>query len=351
MEDVHSVLDAAPATLRPKPPTELPGSRWLRNIGWVAAHSQLGEAEEDVWVLFKSSRFGSFSHSHADQNSFQLNAYGEALLIDSGYYPWYGSPHHTLWTRQTWAHNAVLINGRGHAPHSMAARGRIEYFEQDGHITKMRAEAAEAYNIPPSEGDLQLWKENLEIPPPPMQPKAEVARRALVFVASEEQPWIAIHDYLRADSPTRYQYMLHAVEQMSLDEEGGKLSLTVGQAQLDVYLMSDQGLGFSQTSQFLVPPEERYEGAPDQFHFTAETGADSAELKFLVLCVPYKKGEVPPKVRMLEEGEIRGFQIGEDRVVAWWGAGETGLLSEGSGEGRLLVNSAFEGEMKTVLCE
>ncbi|MGW8179734.1 MAG: DUF4962 domain-containing protein, partial [bacterium] len=61
MEDVHSVLDAAPATLRPKPPTDLPSSRWLRNIGWATAHTALGDADEDIWVLFKSSRFGSIS--------------------------------------------------------------------------------------------------------------------------------------------------------------------------------------------------------------------------------------------------------------------------------------------------
>ena len=28
-----------------------------------------------------------------------MNAYGQALAIDSGYYPAYGSPHDTLWTR------------------------------------------------------------------------------------------------------------------------------------------------------------------------------------------------------------------------------------------------------------
>ena len=59
-------------------------------------------------LQFKSSRFGSFNHSHADQNSFILSAFGRPLLIDSGYYPWYGSPHDVGWTRQTIAHNALL---------------------------------------------------------------------------------------------------------------------------------------------------------------------------------------------------------------------------------------------------
>jgi len=102
IEDVGAVLQAKAGPPRPvKPPVDLDGSRYLADIGWVAVHSALGSAENDVWALFKSSRFGSFSHSHGDQNTFQLNAYGRALLIDSGYYPWYGSPHHALWYRQT----------------------------------------------------------------------------------------------------------------------------------------------------------------------------------------------------------------------------------------------------------
>ncbi|MGW8179733.1 MAG: heparinase II/III domain-containing protein, partial [bacterium] len=162
----------------------------------------------------------------------------EPLLIDSGYYPYYGSPHHILWTRQTRAHNAILINWRGHSPNSMAARGRIEYFEQAGHITKMRAEDAEAYNTPPSEDTLDLWKENVDLPPPSMEPRAELARRTLAFVASEEHPWMAIHDYIKVDSPTSFQYMLHALEPMSFSQDTGQLSLTVGKAQFDIYLMS-----------------------------------------------------------------------------------------------------------------
>jgi len=347
MEDVHSVLDAASATLQPQPPVDLPSSRWLRNIGWAAAHSELGNAEDDVWVLFKSSRFGSISHSHADQNSFQLNAYGEPLLIDSGYYPWYGSPHHVLWTRQTRAHNAVLINWRGHAPHSMAARGKIEYFEQDGHITKMLGEAAEAYNTPPSDGTIELWKEHLEIPPPSMEPRVEVARRALVLVSAEQGPWMAVHDYIKTDEPTQYQYMLHAIRQMKLLPEDGKLSLTVDEAQLDVYLLSDRGLKFSQTDQFLVPPGDRYEGAENQFHFTAETSDKSADVKYLGLFIPYRKGTSPPPVERIDEGGLQGFQIGQERVIAWWGDGETGPLEEGQLEGRLLIHS----QSKTVICE
>ena len=145
--------------------------------------------------------------------------------------------------------------------------------------------------------------------------------------------------------------MLHALKRMDLDQEQGKISLTVGQAKLDVYLISDQDILFSQTDEFLVSPGDRYEGADNQFHFKAETSKDTATVKFLALFIPYRKGDVPPSVARLSEGSVRGYTIGEDRVVAWWGEGETGELGEGLPEGRMLVESADNGGSKKVVCE
>ena len=233
----------------------------------------------------------------------------------------------------------------------MSARGRIEYFEQNGHVSKMLAEAAEAYNIPPSDGTLELWEENLEVPYPAMEPRAEAARRALAFVASESQPWMVVHDYLKAEAPASYQYMLHALQRMDLNEKEGKIALTVGKAQLDVYIMSDQSLRFSQTDQFLVPPGDRYEGADNQYHFMAETSDDKAEVKFLAVFLPYKKGETPPAVEVVGEGSVRGFTVGTDRALAWWGEGETGTLAEGLPAGRMLVESEEQGTTRKVVLE
>ena len=173
MEDVTAVLNAVPADLGIEPPIALPPMRWVRDIGWVAMHTALGQADRDVWALFKAGRFGSISHSHGDQTSFQLNAWGEPLIIDSGYYPWYGSPHHQLWYRQTRAHNTILINGRGQAIQSMSANGRIEYAWTEGKLQAARAEAARAWNVPLEEGVRELWRQNLAEPIPQDEPQSE----------------------------------------------------------------------------------------------------------------------------------------------------------------------------------
>ena len=95
----------------PRPLSELPPQRYFRDVGWVSMHSALGRPDDDIHITFKSSPYGSFSHSHADQNAFILNAFGEGLAINSAYREFHRSPHHKEWTWQTKSKNALLIDG------------------------------------------------------------------------------------------------------------------------------------------------------------------------------------------------------------------------------------------------
>ncbi|MFC2125260.1 DUF4962 domain-containing protein [Bacteroidota bacterium] len=350
MEDVIAILSAPPANLIARSPAGLPQAKLLRDIGWTAIHSDLGTAENDVWLLFKSSPYGSFSHSHADQNSFQVNAYGKSLIIDSGYYPWYGSPHHNLWTRMTRAHNAILINGRGQAYGTMKASGTIEKFETSEALTVVTGECARAYNLPMNELTVKHWNENLDEPMPGNEPEAEVVRRTIAFSHQRENPWIAIHDYLKTDGPASFDYLLHAVEKMDLDEENQRLFVKNGEVLLDVYFLAPQILDFLQSDKFPVAPEERYEDAPDQWHFTARTLEDSDEMRYLVLMIPrrvVKDVNSLADVIKLDYGTLKGFQVGEEKILAWWGTGETGIFSPaGSAENAKLMIEYTENGVK-----
>ena len=353
MEDVVAVLSAVPSDLKSEPPTELPGSKWLRDIGWVAMHSALGDSAADVWALFKASRYGSFSHSHSDQNSFQLNAFGEPLIIDSGYYPWNGSPHHNLWTKMTRAHNAVLVGGRGQGTSSMEANGRIEYYEQSGKLTVASGEAARSYNVPLDNERIEQWKEYLAEPLPSMEPSVRTARRTLAFIGSREHPWLVVHDYLETSGPTFFDYLLHSLEKMDIDSKNGILKIKNGQACLKIYLISDAGLSFSQTDRFSVPPEEKYRNAHKDWHFTARTAGQRDRLKFLALFIPYREGIEPLEVKPIESPGIRGFSVGEEKVLTWWGDGEKGVY-EGYGEGkpgRLFFELAENGRKTKYFCQ
>ncbi len=331
-----------------RPPGE-PASRFLPNIGWVAMHTALGDAANDVWALFKSSRFGSFSHSHADQNTFQLHGYGEALAIDSGYYPSYGSPHHTLWTRQTRAHNGVLVNGRGQPPYNWNAAGEVEHYQEQGPVTLARGQAARAYNLPPRASVIELWNKHLDEPLPPMEPKVESFERTVAFVAVKERPVLVVYDYLKTSAPATFDWLLHALERMQVAPAEGAVRIERGGARCAVQLLCTERLEFTQFGGFPVPPEERARGFPDQWHLTARTGAPAREVKFLAVLAPYRAGETPPEITALKGEAAAGFRVGKTRVAAWWGAGEKGSIAlDGlAGEGRLVILP--EGERDAVV--
>lgn len=93
-----------------RPPVELPTAKWLKDVDWVAMHSSLYDPER-ISLYFKSSSYGSYNHNHADQNSFVIDAYGEALAIDAGQYDYYNSEHDRRYQRTTLAHNAITYDG------------------------------------------------------------------------------------------------------------------------------------------------------------------------------------------------------------------------------------------------
>ena len=360
MEDVIETLrEGRGSAIEPRSPSRLDNARFFPDIGWVAMHSALGDAENDVWATFKSSRFGSFSHSHADQNTFQLYAYGQALAIDSGYYPSYGTPHDNLWTRQTRAHNGVLVNGRGQPAHQWEAAGRIERFERHGLVTLVRGEAAEAYNLDQPPSLAQIWQKYLKEPLPSLSPKLELFQRTLAFVSSRERPVLVVHDYLRTSAPATYDWLLHALNPMKTDDRDGTVLIRAGDALAAVRLIAGVPFHFQQRTGFPIQPEiaanTAYvlgkESFAAQSHLKASTEIPTQEMKFLAVVVPYRKSSTPPEIISVRSEDAAGFRIDGTEVLAWWGTGPRGIVpgNEGAGENRLILRVVGDGKTSTIV--
>ena len=121
----------------------------FKYVGWVAMHSRLADRGRTS-IYFKSSPYGSFNHSHGDQNSFTLTRGGRPLLIDSGWYDWYGSPQWAGWYRQTRAHNAITFDGgQGQTVdgygETMKASGKVTAFSTTSTLDFVEGDATLAY--------------------------------------------------------------------------------------------------------------------------------------------------------------------------------------------------------------
>jgi len=249
-----------------KAPIDLPPSTYFPDIGWAVFHKQMGgEANDSIQFMFKSSPYGSFSHSFADQNTFTLEAYGEPLAISSGYRPWYASQHHRYWTKTTQAHNGVLVDGKGQQEQSLAAKGRIIGFLNGESFDYTAGEAHTAYG--PARLELYL--------------------RHVVYIRPDI---FVLYDDLKAPKASTYSWLLHSYHQMSIEEEGqmGHIRLEAEKAYLDTYLWADSPLSYSQTNQFAVPLDEPMD-KPEQWHLMATTKDAKPEGSFLAVLSPGKK--------------------------------------------------------------
>lgn len=122
---------------------EAPFVYHYEDIGWVVSNNNIFEPEKRVLFAFRSGKvFGNGAHSHADQNHFVITAGSDRLIWDSGYYDWYGSPHHRSFTVTSRAHNTILIDGEGQRYWKVGVDGRITRFSLKGRSLTVQGDAS-----------------------------------------------------------------------------------------------------------------------------------------------------------------------------------------------------------------
>jgi hypothetical protein len=231
----------------------------------------------------RSSPFGSLSHGHADQNAFVVEAFGEALAIASGYYPWYSSPHHHKWTRQTKAKNAITFEGgQGQVARRWDASGRIARFVRGERFDYALGDATAAYR-----GRLS---------------------QCLRHVVHVRPGTFVIVDQVAAPKPVTFEWWLHALEEMEVEPGKRQVLIRRGDARLLATFIEPQALDFAQTDQFDPPPESTYKRRrpyPNQWHLTASTKGKSKEAVFFTVLQPHRAdADLPPLRRVAGNGTI-----------------------------------------------
>ena len=205
------------------PLSDLPANRWFQDVGWVSLHSDLGRPADDIHATFVSSPYGSYSHSHAHQNAFVLNAYGENLAITGAYREWHNSPHHEGWTRLTKSKNAVLIDGLGQKPKSAKSAGAITRFTEAPRYAWTAGDATTAYAL--------------------LQPKGQVKRvtRDFVFI---DRRYVVIRDVVQLAQPGRLTFALHALKPITWRADGAPARVPAVPATRPVQLLAPEA-GFT----------------------------------------------------------------------------------------------------------
>lgn len=271
-------------------PGSMPSSAVFESIGQVSMHSSLTDAARTS-VHFRSSPYGAHNHGHADQNHFVVGSQGKALLIDSGYYDFFNSPHAQAWYRQTRAHNAITYDGGtgqririGSMPGDHSSAGSITGWHQGGGFTMATGDATAAYD------------------------KATVTRavRSLAYVAPG---LLLVHDDLAAQRPVRWEWNFHALDapQLQGGAQEGTVKITRGTATLCMRQIAGDRFGeLATTTQFPVDPDLRGGFAP-QHHGTWRRSAASTQHHGVVLIDVGCTLTTPPTVQEGAEGITIGM--------------------------------------------
>ena len=202
--------------------------------GFAVMHTDM-QAEDDICVMMRASRFSADSHRHADQGSFALFCGGKALISPSGYFGRrYGTEHHVNWTRSTQAHNAALINGCGQIS-GVDAGCEILSFEKESRRCVM--DLGRAYPL-----------------------KCQYIREITL-----DEGGITVTDRIEAEQPVSVTYPLHTLAEPSATDTG----FTLERENCRLTVTALEGLELERISdQFGV---DLNEGEPEQYHVTMPT--------------------------------------------------------------------------------
>ncbi|HEX8615375.1 MAG TPA: heparinase II/III family protein [Telluria sp.] len=189
-----------PGAIVPAPPAD---AAQYPSIGWVAMHSKITDpADKRTSVYFKSSPYGSYNHSHADQNSLVINSGGRQLLIEAGKGDSFASAQAGAWYRQTRAHNAVTYDGGvgqqlglEDGAQSLGWNGAISDFRTTPTLDSVTGTATAAYGSTITSAVRRVW-----------------------YLRGKDV--VIVRDKLSSAVPRIFEWNMHAVSNMDLSGDG-----------------------------------------------------------------------------------------------------------------------------------
>lgn len=266
-------------------PANNPKLIWYKDAGEVIIHSDLSHTDNDLSLSFRSSTFGSGSHTVANQNSFNLLYKGTDIYRSSGYYQNFSDAHNLMSYRHTRAHNSILINGIGQ-PFSMKGYGNITRAMGGEHISYCTGNASHAYS---DISDDPMWIDNFKNAGIAQTPENGFGKTPLtkylrhIFMLHPDI--VVIYDELEASEAVRWDWLLHSPVQFDIEQTEKKITVNHADKHFIAVarLFSKHDFDLSQTDQFTVPPANNDPQLyPNQWHLTA-TFPDCSKNRILTI--------------------------------------------------------------------
>ncbi len=215
---------------------DLPQARAFPETGTVNMHTDSLDPSQNLMVSMRASPYGSTSHSHSDQNSFNIQYGGKKLFYNSGYRPSMGVPHYNEWFKATIGHNTVLIDGKGQPTGSAESYGWLPRFLHGAQISYALGDASMAYDNEKEE---------------PQKAGLTRFRRHIVLLRPST---IVIYDELEADHHAVWSWLIHSHDEITLDKENQQIQNATTTARSQVNLFGTHPLDIELSTKFDPEP-------------------------------------------------------------------------------------------------
>ena len=119
---------------------------------------------------------------------------------------------------------------------------------------------------------------------------------------------VVIYDDLESEQPAKFEWWLHALEQMKLDESARTVEIQRGEARLKVQFLLPETLRFEQAENFPTATLGKY---PPQWHLTAHSETPVARRQFVTVLLPHRKGAEAAlaAARLIEGRNCRAVEV------------------------------------------
>ena len=286
---------------------------WYQDAGEVAMHSHPEDTEQDLALSFRSSTFGSGSHTTASQNAFNLLYKGVDVYRSTGYYQNFSDAHNLMSYRHTRAHNTLLVNGIGQ-PYSTEGYGSVMRAMSGRHISYCLGDASRAYRGISNDPMWVGYFKQAGITQTPENgfgttPLTKYRRHILML----HPRTVLIYDELEASENVRWEWLLHSPVKFEIDAMKQTLATDndVKRFVAVTQLFGGHIFDLSQTDRFAVPPAITGTGYPNQWHLTAQVSSCPATRFLAVIQV----GETNEQISAIRrDGDT--FSVGDWTIEA-----------------------------------
>ena len=296
-------------------PEDAPYSVWFKDSGELLANTDLRHLDRNLSLSFRSSAFGSGSHTHSNQNAFNLHYRGVPVFRSVGHYMNFQDPHNLLDYRNTRGHNTILVDGIGQ-PFTSRAYGRIVDAVTENDFAYALGDASNAYC---GISEDPMWIEKMAASGVPQsrengfgETPLKVFRRHISMFGKDK---VLIYDELEASEAVSFDWLLHSPVQFEVN--GNVLATENLPADFHTVteIFGSTGFEISQTDEYYAPVNEKVGQRGEDFSRQWSLAASFApEKKVRILTIIQVKDGGVEAEEVIRDGNV--FKCGDWTVEA-----------------------------------